>query len=349
MIDTKKEEDDGNSLLEYFVASAVVLFFGGLYYYINFGSQVDTGHAVLASSTQGKSQNSTTPSLLAGSASLALTTNSATDKATSDTKSDQNGDDKVEALNVASTPDSGDSETKGVDSAANEQAANDARLHAEAVAELETKKSQLETDVAKLEADREKLIKTNTSLTQQADASAQKIAEAKQVQQAAAVVQAPANAEATQQAKTPDGNVYMLPDGRKIDIADKGFEGMLKQALTEKTVNAPIIFDAIYFDSGAAEPNEQSQNQILATTALMHAHKDMDMLIKGHSDDTGNTKGNTLLSLTRSNYMKNALVKLGIDARRIKVQGVGSLEPIAPNNTAEGRNSNRRIELILLN
>ena len=316
------EEDNDNSPLEYLIAGAVVLFFGGLYYYINFGNPTDVGHSALASSSQ------TTPLVSPTPAYLKTASASATSTDTPDQNSAQS--DNSAEQEKPSTDDSTKSEESAEQATlAAKQAAEDAKLKADEVATLETKKSQLEDDVAKLEADRKKLLETNTSLAQQA---------------AAAIAQAPAKP------VTPatDDSTYMLPDGRKVDIPDNGFEGLLKQALNEKVVDTPIIFDGVYFDSGAAEPNQQSQDQILATTALIHTHQDINVLIKGHSDDTGDTKANTLLSLTRSNYMKNALVKLGIDARRIKVQGVGSLEPIAPNNTPEGRNSNRRIELILL-
>ena len=342
MIDTT--EEDNNSLLEYFVTGAVILFFGGLYYYINFGSQFNTGHTTLAPSAQSQSLAGPSPSLFSGSADLALAANAANDNTNSETMLTQGETGKPEALQAAADS----PEITSGDKAANEQTANEAKLQAEKAAQLETQKSQLETDVANLEADRKKLLETNASLAKQADENTQKIADAKQSQQAALATRESTKNTPTQQPENSGENIYMLPDGRKVDIANKGFEGMLKQALNEKIVDTPIIFDGIYFESGAAEPNQQSQDQILATTALMHTYKDVNILIKGHSDDIGSTRENTLLSLTRSNYMKNALVRHGIDARRIKVQGVGSLEPIAPNNTAEGRNTNRRIELILI-
>ena len=347
MIDTI-EEDNENSPLEYLITGAVVLFFGGLYYYINHGSQYDVNPASLASSGHNTPSISSPPSLLGGAAGLAVAANRPDLTAKSDSGSDTT---QNQSTDDAQSPDAdANADTAAQNKLAAEESENAAKLKAEELAALEAKKSQLEGDVAKLEADKQKLMDTNTSLAAQADASLEKI---EQAQQAAAVPVPNKGADTQQadssQANSPDGKVYMLPDGRKVDVADKGFEGLLKQALNEKVVDTPIIFDGIYFESGAAEPNQQSQDQILATTALINTHKDVNILIKGHSDDTGDTKANTVLSLTRSNYMKNALVELGIDARRIKVEGVGSLEPIAPNNTPEGRNSNRRIELILLN
>jgi len=347
MIDTI--EDNENSPLEYLITGAVVLFFGGLYYYINHGSQYEPDSASLAFSGQNTPSISSAPSLFTGAAGLAVAANRPDSGDMGNASSDKQ---QVQAVSDHSD----ESQSSIADAAAQnipttEAPESAAKLQAEEeLAALEAKKSKLESDVAKLEADKQKLLDTNTTLAAQADASIEKIEQAEQT----ASVPAPNNgADAQQtdssQANSPDGKVYLLPDGRKVDIADKGFEGLLKQALNEKVVDTPIIFDGIYFESGAAEPNQQSQDQILATTALINTHKDVNILIKGHSDDTGDTKTNTVLSLTRSNYMKNALVELGIDARRIKVEGVGSLEPIAPNNTPEGRNSNRRIELILLN
>jgi outer membrane protein OmpA-like peptidoglycan-associated protein len=77
-------------------------------------------------------------------------------------------------------------------------------------------------------------------------------------------------------------------------------------------------------------------------------HQDTKILIRGHTDNTGSAGRNSLVSLSRSDSMKEALVKLGVDAERIKIEGVGALEPIAANDTEEGREKNRRIELIVI-
>ena len=70
--------------------------------------------------------------------------------------------------------------------------------------------------------------------------------------------------------------------------------------------------------------------------------------ITGHTDATGDVGANERLSQLRAEAVKAALVTRGIDANRLETEGAGELRPAAPNNTAEGRALNRRVELVRL-
>ena len=65
----------------------------------------------------------------------------------------------------------------------------------------------------------------------------------------------------------------------------------------------------------------------------------------GHTDNIGDASSNILLSVERANSVKNYLLWQGIDEERIKVFGEGESRPLAPNDTREGRNVNRRVEI----
>ena len=69
--------------------------------------------------------------------------------------------------------------------------------------------------------------------------------------------------------------------------------------------------------------------------------------IYGHTDSIGNEKGNLKLSRNRANSAKKYLVNLGISENRIRIIGKGSQSPIASNKTIEGREMNRRLEIII--
>ena len=142
--------------------------------------------------------------------------------------------------------------------------------------------------------------------------------------------------------------VFGLPDGSNVIVPDKGFEGALKEAMVRRRLHDPLHFDAIQFESGSARLSRVSNDQIKAVAALMNTYRDIRILIRGHTDNTGDVNTNSVLSLTRSVSMKEALTGLGIEPQRIKIEGVGQLEPIASNDTPEGRKQNRRIELILI-
>lgn len=70
-------------------------------------------------------------------------------------------------------------------------------------------------------------------------------------------------------------------------------------------------------------------------------------LIEGHTDSTGSEALNQGLSERRANAVKSALVGMGISPDRITTRGYGEAYPVASNNTAAGRQQNRRVEIIL--
>ena len=65
----------------------------------------------------------------------------------------------------------------------------------------------------------------------------------------------------------------------------------------------------------------------------------------GHTDNTGSDAVNNPLSLDRTDRTRNYLTGRGIDGRRISIEGMGERQPIATNDTADGRSRNRRVEI----
>ena len=328
-------QEDENSLFEYFIVGLVILSFAGLYYFINHsGDDVAWQPVYAVSSSSGSNAGG-----LAAAGLVSVDANG-------ESKVKQSSAGSVEEANNQADEDNTSDNTAELAALDAEKQKTD-EANQQAIAALAAEKSKLLGEVELLRSNRERLLATNNELIEEAEAVVKQLSVTKQ---AATEALQPKTLVQPQAIQTGDAWVvtYQLPDGTAVNVADKGFEGLLKQALEAKTFNAPIIFDSIYFESGSSEPTNNSQQQIIATAALMNAHQDRQILIKGHTDNSGNSRQNTLLSLSRSGYMKNALVKLGIDKRRINVQGVGSLEPIATNDTEDGRNSNRRIELILI-
>jgi OOP family OmpA-OmpF porin len=65
----------------------------------------------------------------------------------------------------------------------------------------------------------------------------------------------------------------------------------------------------------------------------------------GHTDAVGTDQYNMRLSLRRANAVRDYLIAGGISASRIRAEGFGESQPVASNETAEGRAQNRRVEL----
>jgi len=70
--------------------------------------------------------------------------------------------------------------------------------------------------------------------------------------------------------------------------------------------------------------------------------------IAGHTDSVGDVDYNVKLSKRRASSVKQYLIKKGIDPSKVVTKGYGLTEPVADNETEEGRAKNRRVELIIL-
>jgi len=80
---------------------------------------------------------------------------------------------------------------------------------------------------------------------------------------------------------------------------------------------------------------------------IMNENPNMKLAIDGHTDNVGKDDMNQKLSDNRAASVMSYIVSKGVDASRITSQGHGETTPIATNNTAAGRQQNRRVELTL--
>ncbi len=81
--------------------------------------------------------------------------------------------------------------------------------------------------------------------------------------------------------------------------------------------------------------------------ALKQMPSDRKIVIEGHADATGTDEYNRRLSEERANAVRAHLLQRGVAADQVVAEGRGEQEPIAPNQTAEGRANNRRVEIVI--
>jgi outer membrane protein OmpA-like peptidoglycan-associated protein len=105
-----------------------------------------------------------------------------------------------------------------------------------------------------------------------------------------------------------------------------------------------FVLDDIYFDSGKTVLRPQSFPRLESIVEYMTHKKTARIEISGHTDNVGKPKTNKALSLKRAQACRDYLIAKGIDAGRIVAVGYGDERPIAPNDTEDGRQKNRRIE-----
>ena len=116
---------------------------------------------------------------------------------------------------------------------------------------------------------------------------------------------------------------------------------------TEIEANGFIAVYDILFDTGKSEVKPDSDTTIKIVASYLKENPEKRFFIVGHTDNVGDLSSNIELSKQRAESVVKLLVeKHSIDARQLSYHGVGSLSPVAPNNTAEGRMKNRRVEIV---
>lgn len=115
-----------------------------------------------------------------------------------------------------------------------------------------------------------------------------------------------------------------------------------------QTVTVESIELKLQFPSNSDVIQEQYQPELKAVADFLNKHTDLEVEIAGHTDSQGAAAYNKKLSQKRADSVKNELVnRYGIAADRIKAVGYGEEQPIASNETAEGRKENRRVVAVM--
>lgn len=129
---------------------------------------------------------------------------------------------------------------------------------------------------------------------------------------------------------------------------NSGYKEVRKDiSLTEANEGARIVLENIYFDTGSDNLREESIQELDRLYDIM-AQSALIIEIGGHTDDVGSDETNMDLSQARAEAVVNYVIEKGISSNRISAQGYGETDPRATNDTAEGRQENRRVEVKVL-
>ena len=108
-----------------------------------------------------------------------------------------------------------------------------------------------------------------------------------------------------------------------------------------------VATQGIYFDTGLDAVKPESTPTIKEIATMLTEHPELNLLIEGHTDNVGAAATNLALSQKRAAAVKSVLVtQYGVAETRLTTQGFGAGKPTVPNTTAEGRQQNRRVELV---
>jgi outer membrane protein OmpA-like peptidoglycan-associated protein len=105
----------------------------------------------------------------------------------------------------------------------------------------------------------------------------------------------------------------------------------------------------VLFATGRAEVAAGGMRSIGKLAEWLKKNPTRNLLIEGHTDNTGTEDFNMKLSQQRADAVRNALVSGGVGADRITTKGYGPRYPVVANDSAAGRQQNRRVEVVVLN
>ena len=131
---------------------------------------------------------------------------------------------------------------------------------------------------------------------------------------------------------------------RKVEFNDAVEKALSSGEPTDKT----LLFKYVNFKEGSAELTALSKYEIGYLVEILNRYPAMQIELAGHTDNTGNTDSNQILSEDRASSVYNELTSKGIDATRLSASGYGETQPVDTNDTEAGRAKNRRTEFKII-
>lgn len=147
-----------------------------------------------------------------------------------------------------------------------------------------------------------------------------------------------------------------LAEGRAAEAERRRYQAVLDldRLMTDVTEireterGLAIVLGQGLFASGQYQLSPKARSQIGTIGAVLAQYPDNRISVEGHTDSVGRELANQRLSEMRAEAVRAALIAERVDPARIDMAGYGQSQPVADNNTAEGRGRNRRVEIVIV-
>jgi len=140
-----------------------------------------------------------------------------------------------------------------------------------------------------------------------------------------------------------------LREAKLLSVQQQGKwleEQIISLATTQTDRGLVMTLGDVLFDTGEAELKNSANRTVLKIVQFLQLNPKRVVRIEGYTDSTGGKQDNLKLSRDRAQSVADVLIDLGIDEKRIQVEGYGDEYPVEVNASERGRAQNRRVEIV---
>jgi outer membrane protein OmpA-like peptidoglycan-associated protein len=230
---------------------------------------------------------------------------------------------------------------------------------AEAKRRLEAEQARTQAEAAKADAERlkqeaERAAQESARQKQEADQARAAAQAQQQAAEAAAQQAARERASALEQQHAAEAETEKArqaaaqAEREKTDLRAQLLSQLNSILQTRDTARGLIVnMSDVLFDTGSYTLKPGAREMLAKISGIVLAHPGLNLQIEGHTDSVGSDEFNQQLSEHRANSVGNFLAQQGVPAPTITARGFGKTQPVATNDSPEGRQRNRRVEIVV--
>ena len=157
-----------------------------------------------------------------------------------------------------------------------------------------------------------------------------------------------AEAERSRQAAEQSERFRQQAEAERTELRSRLLNQLSSILQTRDSVRGLIVnMSDVLFDSGRYTLKPGAREKLAKISGIVLAYPGLNLQIEGHTDNVGGEDFNQQLSERRAASVRDFLVQQGVSAASITARGLGKAQPVASNESAEGRQQNRRVELVV--
>jgi len=182
----------------------------------------------------------------------------------------------------------------------------------------------------------------------QQDATRRAEAERAKAEADAARAQAAVEAEKARQAAEEAQRLRAQAESEKNSIRQQMLQQLNSIMETRESARGLIMnMSDVLFDFGKYTLKPDAREKLAKVSGILLGHPGLTLQVEGYTDNVGSDEFNLKLSQQRADAVRDYLISQGIQENVVSARGLGKTNPIAPNTTADGRQKNRRVQIVV--